>query len=65
MTLHSRREFEDWPEPHRRRHLLRLWLRDKAGRPIPVDQRDSRRAKGIQIDGLEMVAPLDIEVAAA
>jgi len=29
-----------------------------------VDQRDSRRAKGIQIDGLKMVAPLDIEVAA-
>jgi hypothetical protein len=64
VTLHSRREFEDWPEPHRRRHLLRLWLRDTGGRPIPVDQRDSRRAKGIQIDGLKMVAPLDIEVAA-
>jgi hypothetical protein len=49
----------------RRRHLLRLWLRDPAGRPIPVEQRDSRRGKGIQIDGLEMVAPLDVEVAVA
>lgn len=65
VTLHSRRSYEDWPEPHRRRHLLRLWLRDTAGRPIPIEQRDSRRGKGIQIDGLEMIAPLDVEAAAA
>jgi hypothetical protein len=25
--LHSRTAYEDWPEPERRRHLLRLWLR--------------------------------------
>jgi hypothetical protein len=65
VTLHSRREFEDWPEPHRRRHLLRLWLRDPAGRPIPVQQRGTRRDKGVQIEGLRMIAPLDVEVAAA
>ena len=34
VTLHSRRGFEDWPELHRRRHLLRLWLRDPAGKPM-------------------------------
>ena len=56
---------EDWPEPHRRRHLLRLWLRDPGGRPIPAEQRDSRRGKGVQIDGLRMTVPLDVEVAAA
>jgi hypothetical protein len=65
VTLHSRRSFEDWPEPHRRRHLLRLWLRDPAGRPIPKEQRGSRRDKGVQIEGLKIVAPLDVEVAAA
>ena len=65
VMLHSRRAFEDWPEPHRRRHLLRLWLRDPAGRPIPPEQRGSRRDKGIQIEGLKMVAPLDVEVAVA
>jgi hypothetical protein len=65
VTLHSRREFEDWPEPHRRRHLLRLWLRDPTGRPIPNEQRGTRRDKGVQIAGLKMVAPLDVEVAAA
>lgn len=65
VTLHSRRAFEDWPEPHRRRHLLRLWLRDGAGRPLPQEQRGTRRDRGVQIEGLERIAPLDVEVAAA
>jgi hypothetical protein len=26
VTLHARTEFEDFPEPERKRHLLRLWL---------------------------------------
>jgi alpha-ketoglutarate-dependent taurine dioxygenase len=29
---HSRTEFEDFPEPERRRHLVRLWLRDHGRR---------------------------------
>ena len=33
--LHDRREFEDWPEPERRRHLLRLWLAVPGDRPLP------------------------------
>jgi len=65
VTLHSRRAFQDWPEPHRRRHLLRLWLRDGAGRPLPKEQRGTRRDRGVQIEGLKMIAPLDVEVAAA
>ncbi|CAB4905415.1 unannotated protein [freshwater metagenome] len=32
--LHDRTSFVDWPEPERRRHLLRLWLRRDVGRPI-------------------------------
>ncbi|MFC7518129.1 TauD/TfdA family dioxygenase [Herbaspirillum sp. GCM10030257] len=35
QLLHSRTDFEDWPEPERRRHLLRLWLAPKEGRPLP------------------------------
>ncbi len=27
VVLHSRTDYEDWPEPARKRHLLRLWLR--------------------------------------
>jgi alpha-ketoglutarate-dependent taurine dioxygenase len=30
---HKRTGFTDWPEPERRRHLVRLWLRDR-GRPF-------------------------------
>ena len=30
---HKRTAFRDWPEPERRRHLVRLWLRDR-GRPF-------------------------------
>jgi len=33
-ALHSRTRFSDFPEPQRRRHLLRLWLRRDVGRPI-------------------------------
>ena len=29
---HSRTEFADFPEPERRRHLVRLWLRDRGRR---------------------------------
>lgn len=30
--LHSRTAYEDWPEPERQRHLLRLWLTMREGR---------------------------------
>ena len=34
--LHDRTSFIDWPEPDRRRHLLRLWLSVPGDRPLPV-----------------------------
>jgi hypothetical protein len=34
--LHDRTAFEDWPEPERRRHLLRLWLAPSNARPLPA-----------------------------
>ena len=33
--LHDRTAFEDWPEPQRRRHLLRLWVAPEGARPLP------------------------------
>jgi hypothetical protein len=33
--LHDRTAFEDWPEPSRRRYLLRLWLAPRGARPLP------------------------------
>jgi hypothetical protein len=35
QILHSRTDFENWPEPERHRHLLRLWLAPKGGRALP------------------------------
>jgi alpha-ketoglutarate-dependent taurine dioxygenase len=32
MTAHARTEFDDYPEPERKRRLVRLWLRDAGGR---------------------------------
>ena len=63
VTLHSRHSFEDWPEPHRKRHLLRLWLSDPAGRPIPEDQKRGRSRLGIVIDGCKPVVPLEAAAA--
>jgi hypothetical protein len=36
QILHARTDFEDWPEPERKRHLLRLWLSPKEGRALPA-----------------------------
>lgn len=33
--LHDRTAFEDWPEPERKRHLLRLWLAPQSARLLP------------------------------
>ena len=33
--LHARTGYEDWPEPERKRHLLRLWLAPPAARELP------------------------------
>ncbi|MEO6886164.1 MAG: TauD/TfdA family dioxygenase [Jatrophihabitantaceae bacterium] len=33
-ALHSRTSYDDYPEPERRRHLLRLWLKRDVGRPL-------------------------------
>mgnify|MGYP003676150441 FL=1 len=33
--LHDRNAFIDWPEPEKRRHLMRLWLSMAGDRPLP------------------------------
>jgi hypothetical protein len=35
QILHSRGDFENWREPERHRHLLRLWLAPPEARPLP------------------------------
>jgi hypothetical protein len=34
-VLHDRTAYEDWAEPARKRHLLRLWLAAEGARPLP------------------------------
>ena len=36
QILHSRNDFENWPEPERHRHLLRLWMAPPEARPLPA-----------------------------
>jgi len=38
--LHDRTAFDDWPEPERKRHLLRLWITTPDGRPLPKPYED-------------------------
>ncbi len=39
-VLHSRTEFEEWDEPERKRHLLRLWLNISDGRKLAAEFAD-------------------------
>jgi hypothetical protein len=66
QVLHDRTEFEDWPDPSRKRHLLRLWLCPPDGRPLPpafaarygtitIGDRG-----GILVDGAKPHAPLEV-----
>ncbi len=63
--LHSRTAYEDWPEPLRRRHLLRLWLACADGPALPPfmtqdmqGRTDSGRPDGIRVPGVPLIAPL-------
>ena len=52
-VLHSRTEFEDWPELERRRLLLRLWLKAEPSRPIHPNLRRYYGTDGMHVDGRE------------
>lgn len=58
VTLHARTPVEDWPEPERKRHLLRLLLKVEGGRPlIPEIAREIDR--GILVEGAVPSVPLE------
>jgi len=68
VMAHARDEYEDWPEPARKRHLLRLWLATPGGRPLPdayldryVGLKPGQRPAGIIVDGMKHHAPLEPE----
>lgn len=37
VILHARNSFEDFPQPHRKRNLLRLWVNLRQGRKLPPE----------------------------
>ena len=39
-VLHSRTSYEEWPEPDRKRHMLRLWLNNPNGRKLAPEFAD-------------------------
>ena len=64
--LHSRTGYVDWPEPQRRRHLLRLWLACDDGPSLPPVFTSSYqgatgggRPDGIRVPGVPFSAPLE------
>jgi len=65
VTLHDRTDYEDWPEPERKRHLLRLWLCPPNGRPLPpvfADRYGSTEIGnrgGIMVPGVRLVTPME------
>ena len=65
--LHDRTGFVDWPEPERRRHLLRLWISAPNARPLPevFAQRYGSVVPGgrggIIVRGTRLHAPLQAE----
>ena len=63
--LHDRTGFTDWPEPNKKRHLLRLWLSLPGDRPLPqcFKQRygslEIGQRGGIVTKATRLHAPLD------
>lgn len=65
--LHDRTAFEDWAEPERRRHLLRLWLAIPQARSLPPVFAERYGSitpgdrGGVIVKGSKLTAPLDAE----
>ncbi len=63
--LHDRTGFEDWPEPERRRHLLRLWLAPSEARALPpvfaerYGSVEPGKRGGVRVPGMRLSVPLE------
>ena len=66
--VHARTSYEDYPEPERKRHLLRLWLSARNGRQLPAafaerfgDIEVGKIRGGVRVSGQTLHAPLEAE----
>jgi hypothetical protein len=63
--LHDRTAFQNWPEPERQRHLLRLWLAPPEARPLPPVFAERYGSitpgdrGGVSVKGVKQIAPLE------
>lgn len=55
-VLHSRTDFEDWPEPERKRYLERVWMRTRDGRDYPAGFADLHGPDSL-VQGFPIVPP--------
>lgn len=64
QMLHNRTAYEDWPEPERKRYLLRLWLSPPDGLTLPAAFAERYGSVavgdrgGVVIEGTERHVPL-------
>jgi len=59
-VLHSRTDFEDWPEPERKRYLERVWLRTREGRDLVPGFADLHGPNSLEA-GFPVLSPTVIE----
>ncbi|MCH8076893.1 MAG: TauD/TfdA family dioxygenase [SAR324 cluster bacterium] len=65
--FHDRTAYEDWDDPERSRHLLRLWLSPPEARPLPPAYADRYGSVtvgdrgGIVTPGMKFTLPLEAE----
>ncbi len=65
QIMHDRTAYEDWPEPEKRRHLLRLWLSPPDGIPLPkafaglYGSVEPGNRGGVTVPGMEPIVPLE------
>lgn len=63
-VLHSRTAYKDFPAPHPRRHLMRLWLatpEGEGGWQLPFEDSKHQKRGGVQVDDTPPRAPIDAE----
>ena len=56
VNMHARSEFTDWPEPERKRHLLRLWLNNGLRPLVEAVRKDNA---GLVVKGAVLQTPLE------
>jgi hypothetical protein len=65
--LHDRTAFEDWQEPERKRHLLRLWLAPERARPLPAVFAERYgtvlpgQRGGVTVPGMKYTIPWEVD----